>query len=72
MTETERMLAARTWIEDNKHEKPFAAGALAYIVGHQCLYGCHYGLRSSREWAREQFGKGWHAAFNDENTGAFS
>lgn len=50
------------WIESNKSERPFEAGALAYIAGHNPYYGCHYGMKSTAEWARQQFTRGWDIA----------
>lgn len=55
-----------TWIERNKGTWPFAAGALAYMTGRTEAYGCHYGMRSTHQWAREQFELGWIAAQRDE------
>jgi hypothetical protein len=41
----------------------FAAGALAFQLGRECRYGCHTGMRSSRDEAIAAFERGWHAAF---------
>lgn len=53
------------WIETNKSSRPFAAGALAYINGRDCDYGCHFGMRSTVQWAREEFKQGWNSAQDD-------
>lgn len=53
------------WIEANKADRPFAAGALAYVIGERRYYGCHFGLRSTLEWAKYQFGRGWDQAERD-------
>lgn len=42
----------------------FAAGALAYSLGHDPAYGCHFGMRSTREKATKQFMDGYYAAMN--------
>ena len=39
------------------------AGALAFILGHDDSYGCHFGMRSTRDSAAEQFRHGWLEAF---------
>ena len=40
-----------------------AAGALAKTLGaNECNYGCHYGMRSGLQYARELFRRGWMAA----------
>lgn len=33
----------------------YQAGTLAAALGHDDNYGCHYGLRCSRDYAVEQF-----------------
>jgi hypothetical protein len=43
----------------------FHAGALAAALGQPNTYGCHYGMRSSREWAIEEFQAGHAAALRD-------
>jgi hypothetical protein len=53
------------WIEKNKGYHPFTAGALAYMLGKTDYYGCHYGMRSTRQWAIEQFKQGWLVAQRD-------
>jgi hypothetical protein len=53
------------WIETHKDTRPFTAGALAYIQGRDCYYGCHFGMRSTAQQAREQFAVGWHTARRD-------
>lgn len=58
----------RNWVEANKGKRPFAAGALAFWQGASCSYGCHYGMRSTCAWAREQFAEGWLAAQRDERS----
>ena len=40
----------------------FAAGALAFELHMPCAYGCHFGMRSTVDYARSQFRKGWLAA----------
>jgi hypothetical protein len=52
----------KRWIEQAKGDRPFAAGALAYMLGLDCSYGCHFGMRSTADWARQQFAQGWHTA----------
>ena len=54
------------WIENNKTTRPFAAGALTYIIGRNDYYGCHYGMRSTAQWARDEFSKGYETARRDE------
>lgn len=39
----------------------FAAGALARSLGHDHNYGCHFGMRSDRDFARSEFQRGWEA-----------
>lgn len=53
------------WIEDHKGDRPFAAGALAYVLGWTRGYGCHFGMRSTAQWARSEYAKGWDAAQRD-------
>lgn len=40
----------------------FAAGAVAFSAGMDRNYGCHFGMRSSRDAAIEQFYRGYDAA----------
>lgn len=40
----------------------FAAGALAFSIGHDRSYGCHFGMRSTRDAAIEAFNRGYDAA----------
>lgn len=40
----------------------FAAGALAFQLGRDRRYGCHFGMRSSRDEAILLFERGWDAA----------
>lgn len=40
----------------------FAAGALAYALGQPMNYGCHFGMRSELERARQLFAEGWQQA----------
>lgn len=40
----------------------FAAGALAKQLGHGPHYGCHYGMRSELDAAKDQFFAGYRAA----------
>lgn len=40
----------------------FAAGALAFSLGCECNYGCHFGMRSTRDVDAAEFKRGWHAA----------
>lgn len=37
----------------------FAAGALAHSLGQPCNYGCHLGMRSTLDYARDAFKRGW-------------
>lgn len=39
-----------------------AAGAAAYRAGRDSSYGCHYGLRSGRSQAADEYRAGWQAA----------
>lgn len=39
-----------------------AAGALARSLGHPRQYGCHFGIRSDLDRARDAFNRGWDAA----------
>ncbi len=39
-----------------------AAGSLAYALGRDDSYGCHFGMRSELNWARSEFRRGWHDA----------
>jgi hypothetical protein len=36
------------------------AGQLQALSGTPCYYGCHYGMKSTRLAAMEQFHAGWH------------
>ena len=54
------------WVEENKGDRPFAAGALAYIQGRGFTYGCHFGMRSTRAWAIHEFEMGWRSAWQDD------
>jgi hypothetical protein len=38
------------------------AGALAFIIGRDDYYGCHFGTRSTYESAIERFHDGWRKA----------
>ena len=40
----------------------FAAGATAYALGMQRSYGCHFGFKSDRDEAIQQFNTGYDAA----------
>lgn len=40
----------------------FAAGALAWQLGHGRAYGCHFGMRSTVERDRAEFFRGYDAA----------
>ena len=53
------------WIEQNKNDRPFAAGALSFVLGLPRYYGPHYGMRSTLDWARDEFNKGWDEAQRD-------
>ena len=56
-------------IEVLKSDSRFVhAGALAFILGHDCSYGCHYGMRSTRNRAIELFTAGFVSAKNDYET----
>jgi hypothetical protein len=39
----------------------FAAGALARSLKQDCNYGCHFGMRSTRDFAASEFKRGWEA-----------
>lgn len=39
----------------------FAAGALARSMGHSRAYGCHIGMRSTRDSDANEFYRGWDA-----------
>lgn len=43
----------------------FHAGALAAALGQPASYGCHYGMRSTRAYAIDQFQAGHAAAISD-------
>lgn len=43
----------------------FHAGALAFIRGDSNNYGCHYGMRSSRAFAIDEFRAGFASAERD-------
>lgn len=43
----------------------FAAGALAASLGKERYYGCHVGMRSTREASMEAFFRGYDAAKAD-------
>ena len=47
-------------LKSNGHYQ--AAGALSRILGHDQSYGCHFGMRSDLECAREAFIRGWYEA----------
>ena len=53
------------WIENNKLDRPFEAGALAYVVGRDRNYGCHFGMRGTLAWCRHHFSNGWDQAQYD-------
>lgn len=40
----------------------FTAGALQFQLGHALAYGCHYGLRSTRERDVAEFRAGYESA----------
>lgn len=40
----------------------FAAGALAASLGQDANYGCHLGMRSTLDFAREEFKRGHRLA----------
>ena len=40
----------------------FAAGALQFQLGHALSYGCHYGMRSTRDANISEFRNGYIAA----------
>jgi hypothetical protein len=40
----------------------YAAGVLAYALRQPNNYGCHFGMRSELEKAKEEFSIGWLAA----------
>lgn len=55
-------ITART-VEDLKAAGHyFAAGALAKSLGHRPSYGCHVGMRSTLDLAREEFARGYQLA----------
>jgi hypothetical protein len=57
-----------TPIENLKSQKRFAhAGALAFALGCDDYYGCHYGMRQDREAAMVAFRQGWATARQDYN-----
>lgn len=45
-----------------EHAAYFAAGALARTFGHDDNYGCHFGMRSTRDMAARLYKEGWLAA----------
>lgn len=45
----------------------FAAGALAFEMKQQRNYGCHFGMRSTRDADRDAFNLGWDAAATAAN-----
>ena len=40
----------------------FAAGALAYVYGRRSAYGCHFGMRSTRDADARAYEAGYNAA----------
>lgn len=42
--------------------KFYTAGALARELGHDRNYGCHLGMRSTRDAAIDAFQRGWDGA----------
>lgn len=40
----------------------FTAGAMQFQLGHALSYGCHYGLRSTRDHDVAEFRAGYEAA----------
>lgn len=40
----------------------FTAGALQFQLGHALAYGCHYGMRSTRDHDVAEFRAGYQAA----------
>lgn len=40
----------------------FAAGAVAKALGRDDNYGCHFGMRSTLEYARDEYKRGWDGA----------
>ena len=53
------------WVDTNKTKLPSAAGALAFVIGKDRWYGCHYGMCNTREWTMREFYKGYDAAQRD-------
>jgi hypothetical protein len=45
----------------------FAAGALAFSLGLDREYGCHFGMRSDRSAAIDDYQRGYDAAKRDAN-----
>lgn len=47
-------------IEEQKSQGNYEeAGKLAAFFGHDRSYGCHFGMRSTRLRAIEEFNRGW-------------
>ena len=40
----------------------YKAGQLAFTLGHDDNYGCHFGMRSELEYARASYKRGYHDA----------
>jgi hypothetical protein len=50
-------------VERLKNEgRYFHAGALAWSIGHDDNYGCHYGMCSDRAYAIREYRQGWKEA----------
>jgi hypothetical protein len=57
-----------TWtdVENLKSEHRYRhAGALAFIIGNDAYYGCHYGMRNTLDHAKDEFNSGYYIAQHD-------
>ena len=43
----------------------FHAGAYAAMIGYGRSYGCHFGMRSTRDYAMDEFYQGYDEATNE-------
>lgn len=60
------MNTAQTVNDLKSHGYYYAAGVVAHSLGHDDNYGCHFGMRSTVNFAREEYKRGWNDAHDVE------
>lgn len=63
---THDMNTAQTVNDLKSHGYYYAAGVVAHSLGHDDNYGCHFGMRSTVNFAREEYKRGWNDAHDVE------